>query len=810
MSEEKEFVISICKSIKTNVVTVQPVSWTEFIDSLNNPQSTEAKEKVWLFSPAAFEEDKRSKENATKLSMFVLDIDNPQVKKGKPPVTMEDVLKVLIERGLQHALASSWSHTEEHPKFRVILPLAHPIRKEYWHRWTPAALEATGLKPFFHAMDKSCMKNTAAIYYFPSAPDGDPWVIQNEGDLLDVPMPDSIKLDFSHIKFHQPRDAQASNKGDYTTLDVVRLFEAHDAYIKPKADHPGLHIVVCPWSTQHTDQKLDTATCVREGEAGRQWPSFQCMHDHCTGKTMKDVLEAWNDADRFCERPWDPMAAEALVARGEAEPGEGPVKVVIKKKSATGEEEEAPSPAAGLNKPLPSDGNKQPYTPDPTAECDDGFPTTIVELLKRYIYVSGMGKILDRKEGAFMAATDLKNTMSGRQFQTLTEGWAKVDFFKLPHRRMCTPSQITFNPGKKVDFPSINLFTGFHHDAAPALEIDDIESKVEATLTLLHYLCGEDTEYVLHWLAYPIIYPGAKMRSSLIIHGKQGIGKNLVFEKAMIGAYGKWGRLIDQRDLDAAFNGWISKKLYIIADEVATDKRKIDTSNLLKSWITGGTVSVNEKNLPVREEENHCNFVFLSNNSIPIFVDEDDRRYCVIRVPETPMHADFYQAVAEEIASTRGMAWYQFLKNLEVPRDFIRKPVPHNQAKADLKQSCKNSIDLFLDEFGCIEDDETQNLEAAIRGENEMRIAYGPAPTADLYRAYRIWCKWNGVNHPTTHRSFTMRGPTKRNWTKGRRPTTRFVCPTEVPFPETTWKLDELLEEFEKAVDAYQDRRGVQ
>jgi putative DNA primase/helicase len=473
------------------------------------------------------------------------------------------------------------------------------------------------------------------------------------------------------------------------------------------------------------------------------------------------------------------------------------------------EKSDGEEPPAGPVLPLPSNGNKSPYVPDPSAECKDGFPTTVVELLKRYVYVSVMDKVLDRKKGAFMSCSSLRNTISGRQFQTLNDGWVNLDFFKLPRRRMCTPDEIVFNPSKKVKFPKINLFTGFHHDRSDPIPREEVNEKVEATLLLLHYMCGQEAEYVLKWLAYPLIYPGAKMRSSLIIHGSQGIGKNLVFERAMIGAYGIWGRLIDQRDLDSAFNGWISKKLYIVADEVATDKRKIDTSNLLKSWITGGTVSVNEKNLPVREEENHCNFVFLSNNSIPIFVDEDDRRYCVVRVPDAPMDTEMYNQVASDLWETKGLHWYQYLKSLDVPPEFIREKVPHNLAKVELKQSCKNSTDLFLDEFGCIEEDGTQDLEAAREGRNDMRLPYGPCKTTDLYRGYRVWCKWNGISHPVSHRSFTMRGPAKRKWIKGRTASNRYVVPPEVGEPETHWKLDEVLEEFEKAVDTYNDRRGA-
>lgn len=810
--KEKEFVISICESIKTNVVEVQPVTWPEFIEALRHEQPTEGKDKVPLFSPAEFENGQRSKKNATRLSMFVLDIDNPQCKDGDPPVTMHDVCCALVEKNLKHVLASSWSHSLEWPKFRVILPLAHPIKKEYWSKWAPAALEASGLETFRHAMDTSCLKNTAAIYYFPSAPDGITFVIQKDGELLNVPIPGSIKIDFSHIKFRRP--PKMPNQGDFTTLDVVQLFEAHDSYIKAGSE-PGLHIVVCPWINEHTKQKIDTATCVKEGSPGRQWPSFQCFHSHCAGRTMKDVLEVWTDAGKYCERAWDPMRAEGLAARGDSYKVDGPVVVKIPASSKPSAGQEKPpsgqegSLPAGPVRAIPSDGNKQPYVPDPSAECKDGFPTTVVELLKRYVYVSGMGKVLDRKEGSFMSVQDLRNTISGRQYQTLNDGWVNVDFFKLPHRRICTPSQVIFNPSKKVDFPMVNLFTGFHHDLAEPLPAKEINEKVEATLLLLHYMCGADTDYVLKWLAYPLVYPGAKMRSSLIIHGAQGIGKNLVFERAMVGAYGRWGRLIDQRDLDSTFNGWISKKLYIVADEVATDKRKIDTSNLLKSWITGGTVSVNEKNLPVREEENHCNFVFLSNNAIPIFVDEDDRRYCVIRVPDAPMDTEIYNQVASDLWTTKGLHWYQYLRSLEVDPEFVREKVPHNEAKAELKQSCKNSIDLFLDEFGCIDEDGAQDLEAAREGRNDMRLPYGPCSTTDLYRAYRVWCKWNGVSHPVSHKSFAMRGANKRKWIKGRTRTSRYVVPPEIGEPETHWKRDEVLEEFEKAVDTYNDRRGA-
>ena len=37
-------------------------------------------------------------------------------------------------------------------------------------------------------------------------------------------------------------------------------------------------------------------------------------------------------------------------------------------------------------------------------------------------------------------------------------------------------------------------------------------------------------QWVLRWLAYPIQHPGAKMQTTIVIHGPQGTGKNMFFE----------------------------------------------------------------------------------------------------------------------------------------------------------------------------------------------------------------------------------------------------------------------------------------
>ena len=101
---------------------------------------------------------------------------------------------------------------------------------------------------------------------------------------------------------YQRPAARSDGSGDYSTLDVVAWFKAHGQYHEP-ADL-GKHYVRCPWEAEHSDgidaQRKDTVIW----EAEHVWPTFHCSHAHCEGRTIRDVMSIWGDADAFCARRW--------------------------------------------------------------------------------------------------------------------------------------------------------------------------------------------------------------------------------------------------------------------------------------------------------------------------------------------------------------------------------------------------------------------------------------------------------------------------------------------------------------------------
>ena len=96
-------------------------------------------------------------------------------------------------------------------------------------------------------------------------------------------------------------------KGNYASLDVVAWFRAHGAYVGELTGN--VHGVSCPWSGEHStpSPKSGGDTVIFEADGG--WPGFACKHAHCQGRTIRDVMALWGDADAYCREQFQPRRA---------------------------------------------------------------------------------------------------------------------------------------------------------------------------------------------------------------------------------------------------------------------------------------------------------------------------------------------------------------------------------------------------------------------------------------------------------------------------------------------------------------------
>ena len=149
-------------------MTIYKLTWEKLAKTLTVPRNIVPKHKQQLWSPTSFSVG-RSKANALWTDLMVYDVDENN--------RFERVQKRLQELGLAYIMHTTISHTEEHHKFRVIIPLEKPV----YHNKT----DQLPLWPFYYSraiqfwkknigneIDESCKDESRA--YFISYGAGNP------------------------------------------------------------------------------------------------------------------------------------------------------------------------------------------------------------------------------------------------------------------------------------------------------------------------------------------------------------------------------------------------------------------------------------------------------------------------------------------------------------------------------------------------------------------------------------------------------------------------------------------------------------
>ena len=309
-----------------------------------------------------------------------------------------------------------------------------------------------------------------------------------------------------------------------------------------------------------------------------------------------------------------------------------------------------------------------------------------------------------------------------------------------PDRRTVLQQDVVFDPTCRADpATTVNLFDG--------IALEPVEGTVTPLLELIRYLTSRTSEdaneadaimhWLLQWLAYPLQHMGAKLRTSIVMHGDEGAGKNFLFD-LVTAIYGKYGALVGQDELEDKFNDWRSCKLFVTGDEVSSRQELVHNKNRLKALITAASVQINPKNLPRREEANHMNVVFLSNELKPLALDNSDRRYLVIYTPKAKPF-EFYKALGRWRDNGGVAAFYAYL--LAYPLDGFDPfaPAPQTAAKRDLIDSNRKSPELFWFEWS----------------KHEIDLPYEPCSVPQAYRAYTKWCQRAGDRFPFKVNDFT-------------------------------------------------------
>jgi putative DNA primase/helicase len=300
--------------------------------------------------------------------------------------------------------------------------------------------------------------------------------------------------------------------------------------------------------------------------------------------------------------------------------------------------------------------------------------------------------------------------------------------------------QVGFDPTGKDPRIKLNTWRGF--------DIQPKEGRCTAIKDLVSFLCcaesnaEEAKNCLLDFLAYQVQHPGVKLGMATIMQGPQGTGKSTLFN-IMMQIFGQYAKALNQRALEDKFNSdWVENTLFVKCEEIAASSHVWEVKGEVKDLITGEYIRANEKNAVARNIRNRMNFVILSNETIPMPLERDDRRFLVIRTPP-PALPEFYREVHEEIENGGVEAFFYYLLQRDLTNFHPKSQPPMTDSKRRLITASAPSEQVFIEEW----------LAGQIDIGNK-RLPVCPCTGSQLHNAYARWARQTLVSRPRDMNQF--------------------------------------------------------
>lgn len=277
-----------------------------------------------------------------------------------------------------------------------------------------------------------------------------------------------------------------------------------------------------------------------------------------------------------------------------------------------------------------------------------------VEWLKQFVYLTSEDVYVEVKTAYTFKPSAFKQ-LAERKFP---KGWESVSARTLFAREGGTFARHDcYRPGQpklvidttSVDGAAIPLLNTYRAPTLPQPQRD--EALEELFIHHLHYLCGDDENFLeqwLNWMATLVQRPGVKVNwMPLVISLSKGTGKGLVADilTACLGA-NNVGKLSNECIGGTFQDAYVGKQLLVVDEFKMFDDAQAKL-NEYKVWLTDARVTVNRKGRPQVTMDNVLNFMAFSNYENAANFDRDERRYMVAINYKSPKADAYYQLLAQ-------------------------------------------------------------------------------------------------------------------------------------------------------------------
>lgn len=212
----------------------------------------------------------------------------------------------------------------------------------------------------------------------------------------------------------------------------------------------------------------------------------------------------------------------------------------------------------------------------------------------------------------------------------------------------------------------------------------------------------DDQKKVVRWAATLVCHPEIKMHYSLLLIGKQGVGKSTLAD-ILTPLIGEWNcsRPNIKMVSEGNFNEWCAHKRVAVIAEVH-EGHGGKGYDRLKDVITDATIDVHKKYQDTYSIDNWMHIIACSNSMRALKLDGEDRRWLVPRVTEQTRDPGEWTALRDWLNKQNGYAktlWW-FRRWLEENGGPVQRSdhAPMTTMKQDvLKENYTKGEDLTLE-----------------------------------------------------------------------------------------------------------------
>lgn len=271
-----------------------------------------------------------------------------------------------------------------------------------------------------------------------------------------------------------------------------------------------------------------------------------------------------------------------------------------------------------------------------------------------------------------------ENPVPARFFASWTDdptsrSYERIEFDPSPDNMFTSKSDLNVWPGMCAESlaPLQDLIRA---NQDPELQSPTLENLVAPICVhVLNVLADQNQDHcnwILDWMANIIQRPHFKTQVPIVITGKQGVGKGILFDffREHILGFGISAQI--QNPAQDLFSRFANKHVHKIFLQIDEGEGLAKFADQMKNLITADHVNYEIKGIQPMTAKNFINIVITTNHEKPVLVETSDRRYVLFKASDMYLKDENYyfnlgNHLKKKIVAR---AFYEFLKTRDLSK----------------------------------------------------------------------------------------------------------------------------------------------